>query len=217
MGRIPRLFRGVALLPRGTVSLAGGTRAGIAGLETQGSPFSSALDEHRTELQNRSDSSSTRHLEYGVQHSHSSPFAIREPQAHPVHQMRLLRPPDSNRRLWLQRVRFPHLRRWHCACSAPAHPIVPTDLDIDRTTPLLGTMATYDRHLLISTGRSDWNSKIELEDGLAAQVKGVLGKAGLKLRLDEFRDVCGALPCVASLFRGDFLPWGVLTDGSCKE
>ncbi|RPB20772.1 hypothetical protein L211DRAFT_491940 [Terfezia boudieri ATCC MYA-4762] len=52
-------------------------------------------------------------------------------------------------------------------------------LDIDRETPLKGTIAVYNAHVLASTGKSDWNSKIELEDGLVADLKGVLGRAGL--------------------------------------
>ena len=60
-----------------------------------------------------------------------------------------------------------------CACSLES---LPEDLDIDRVTPLKGTMANYYRHLLICTGRSDWASKIELDvaesgGGLAGKIK----------------------------------------------
>lgn len=69
-------------------------------------------------------------------------------------------------------------------CPAPRCPCepVPVGLDIDRTTPLHGTMAKYHRHLLISTGKSDWASRIESEAGLAAQVKAVTSLKGGNLR-----------------------------------
>ncbi|KAI5806647.1 Sucraseferredoxin-like protein [Peziza echinospora] len=60
--------------------------------------------------------------------------------------------------------------------------------ELDRTTPLRGTMAHYNTQVLVSTGKKDWNSKIELEDGLAAELKGVLGKAGLKKGFGHLRD-----------------------------
>lgn len=66
---------------------------------------------------------------------------------------------------------------------------IPADLDIDRQTLLLGTIAAYDTHVLVSTGKSDWNSKIELEMGLAAGIKGVLGKAGLNKGHEDLRHV----------------------------
>lgn len=74
-------------------------------------------------------------------------------------------------------------------------------LDIDRDSPLKGTTAAYNTQVLISTGKSDWNSKIELENGLAAELKGVLGKAGLKKGFEDLRHVSGCLellPCYNS-------------------
>ena len=62
-------------------------------------------------------------------------------------------------------------------------------MDIDRVTPLKGTIAAYNTHVLASTGKSDWNSKLELEDGLVADLKGVLGRAGLRNGFDDLRDV----------------------------
>lgn len=62
-------------------------------------------------------------------------------------------------------------------------------LDIDRETPLKGTMAAYNTHVLASTGKSNWSSKIELEDGLVADLKGVFGRAGLGKGFDDLRDV----------------------------
>ncbi|PWW80486.1 hypothetical protein C7212DRAFT_362257 [Tuber magnatum] len=60
-----------------------------------------------------------------------------------------------------------------CACSLEG---LPEDLDIDRVTPLKGTMANYYRHLLVCTGRSDWASRIEMDvaepgGGLAGKIK----------------------------------------------
>ncbi|KAL7274138.1 Altered inheritance of mitochondria protein 32 [Rhizina undulata] len=73
-------------------------------------------------------------------------------------------------------------------CDCEASPAV--DLEIDRTTPLMGTMANYYRHCLISTGKNDWNSKIEFDvplhggeaGGLAAKLKEVSARKGGNLR-----------------------------------
>lgn len=75
-------------------------------------------------------------------------------------------------------------------CPPPRCPCepAPAGLDIDRTTPLSGTAANYHRHLLISTGKSDWASKIEFDagpaepGGLAAKVKAVASLKGGNLR-----------------------------------
>ncbi|KAF8539078.1 Sucrase/ferredoxin-like-domain-containing protein [Trichophaea hybrida] len=61
-----------------------------------------------------------------------------------------------------------------CACN-------PTNLDIDRTTPLLGTMPRFQKHVVISTGKRDWASRIELDGGdggLAGKLKTLLKKRG---------------------------------------
>lgn len=70
-----------------------------------------------------------------------------------------------------------------CHCSE-----IP-NLDIDRGTPLKGTMPKYNTQVLVSTGKHDWNSKIESEEGLAADLKGVLGRAGRNKGFEELRDV----------------------------
>ena len=49
-----------------------------------------------------------------------------------------------------------------CPCSTEA---VPGDLKIDTTRPLTNTVPPYTQHVLISTGQSDWKSKIEDEIG----------------------------------------------------
>jgi hypothetical protein len=61
-----------------------------------------------------------------------------------------------------------------CACDPP-------DLDIDRTTPLLGTMPRYSKHIVISTGKHDWASRVELDPSdneLAGRLKALLKKRG---------------------------------------
>ncbi|KAF8248811.1 hypothetical protein K440DRAFT_599716 [Wilcoxina mikolae CBS 423.85] len=61
-----------------------------------------------------------------------------------------------------------------CACN-------PTNLDIDRTTPLLGTMPRYHKHVVVSTGKHDWYSRIEFDGGdggLAGKLKSLLKKRG---------------------------------------
>lgn len=61
---------------------------------------------------------------------------------------------------------------------------MPEGLPIDHNQPLNGTMAAYTKQVLISTGKSDWTSRIE-EDGLnegwgifARKLKGLLGRGG---------------------------------------
>jgi len=67
---------------------------------------------------------------------------------------------------------------------------MPSGLDIDRTKDLNGTMAAHDAHLMISTGQSDWTSKIEDErdsapwGSLVANLKKEIGPKG------QFYDVC---------------------------
>ena len=64
-----------------------------------------------------------------------------------------------------------------CQCS-PA----PADLDIDREQSLNGTMAAYSEQVLVCTGREDWKSKIEDEEGehgdFVRQLRTLLGRGG---------------------------------------
>ncbi|KAF2688515.1 hypothetical protein K458DRAFT_293568 [Lentithecium fluviatile CBS 122367] len=64
-----------------------------------------------------------------------------------------------------------------CTCSP-----TPPNLDIDRKTPLLHTMASYSQHLLVCTGKDNWSSRIEDETTPSGDfvrgVKGVIGKGG---------------------------------------
>lgn len=63
---------------------------------------------------------------------------------------------------------------------------MPPNLDIDRTTSLNGTMAPYSQHLVISTGRSDWSSRIEVDPyaTLARELKRLMSRGG------KYADVC---------------------------
>jgi hypothetical protein len=76
-----------------------------------------------------------------------------------------------------------------CECTSS-----PPDLDIDRKSPLLNTVAAYSEQVILSTGQEDWHSNIEQEDGATGAfvkgLKGVIGKGG------EAFDVCVfPLPC----------------------
>lgn len=66
-----------------------------------------------------------------------------------------------------------------CACAE-----TPVGLDIDRKRDLNGSMAPYKQQVVISTGKSDWTSRIE-DDGqgtpwgdLARKLKAMLGRGG---------------------------------------
>ncbi|ROT39122.1 hypothetical protein SODALDRAFT_344130 [Sodiomyces alkalinus F11] len=67
-----------------------------------------------------------------------------------------------------------------CACAATPQP--PAGLEIDRSSPLNGVMSGYAEQVLVCTGRDDWPSRIEEEDGgenLAAGLKGLYGRGGM--------------------------------------
>lgn len=68
------------------------------------------------------------------------------------------------------------------SCPAPSCQCreVPAGLEIDRESPLNGTMAAYAEQILISTGRSDWQSKIEDDESgvFVRQLKKFLGQKG---------------------------------------
>lgn len=81
---------------------------------------------------------------------------------------------------------------------------MPAGLDIDHKRRLNGTMSPYAQHLIVSTGRSDWTSRIEDERDTAvwgkftSQVKALLGRGG------EFHDV-GATRSIESRSENDGL------------
>ena len=62
-----------------------------------------------------------------------------------------------------------------CECAA-----TPAGLDIDHVKPLSGTMPTYTDHVVICTGKTDWESRIEdeKEPNLARGLKTLLGLKG---------------------------------------
>lgn len=62
----------------------------------------------------------------------------------------------------------------------------PPGLDIDRESKLNGTMPTYAEQVLISTGRTDWKSRIQEDEDsvLVNQLNKMIGPKG------KFSDVC---------------------------
>lgn len=69
------------------------------------------------------------------------------------------------------------------ACPEPSCPCEPPpELDIDRKGVLRGLFVPYNEHVLVCTGRDDWVSRVEDEEGVAGDVvrrlKGDLGRKG---------------------------------------
>ena len=62
-----------------------------------------------------------------------------------------------------------------CACIS-----TPEGLEIDRTSSLAGVMFQYDIHVVVSTGKSSWKSRIENETwpNLARSLKSQIGPGG---------------------------------------
>ena len=46
-----------------------------------------------------------------------------------------------------------------CTCAP-----MPDGLDIDHSQPLLGTVPSYDRHVIFCTGKEDWTPRVEDEN-----------------------------------------------------
>lgn len=79
-----------------------------------------------------------------------------------------------------------------CACIP-----TPTDLNIDYEATLSGTVPAYTQHVLISTGRDDWASRITDDDDSHAALTGILKRElGLGGR---FHDVRVCLPLSSEL------------------
>lgn len=76
----------------------------------------------------------------------------------------------------------------------------PTGLDIDHKLPLEGTVPPYNGQVLISTGKSDWTSRIEDDKtgALARELKRLLGPKGkyFNVSIELVRGVCS--PCLTS-------------------
>ena len=69
--------------------------------------------------------------------------------------------------------------------STSRAPILPSGLSIDRDKALANTAPPYTKHVVISTGRDNWASRIEDEEGpnFAKGLKALLGRDG------KFHDV----------------------------
>ncbi|KAM3535347.1 hypothetical protein MY4038_001401 [Beauveria bassiana] len=66
-------------------------------------------------------------------------------------------------------------------CECAEMPAMPEGLDIDHKSPMNGVIAGYAEQVLICTGKDDWPSKIEEENGgdnLAADLKELFGRGG---------------------------------------
>lgn len=68
------------------------------------------------------------------------------------------------------------------SCPAPTCQCreTPPGLDIEREQGINGSMPTYAEQVLISTGKDDWTSRIEDDEGgaLVRQIKNFLGRDG---------------------------------------
>ncbi|RMZ80478.1 hypothetical protein DV737_g2995, partial [Chaetothyriales sp. CBS 132003] len=88
---------------------------------------------------------------------------------------------DSRRELQMRTITYAH----H---NLDVEPATPPDLDIDHKAPLNGTIAAYQKHILVGSGQADWLSKIENEEHssdwgrLIAELKRAVGRRG------EFHD-----------------------------
>ena len=64
---------------------------------------------------------------------------------------------------------------WSIAkCPSPTCPCAttPENLDIDHEQPLAGKVPLYDQHLILCTGKTDWTSRIEDDEG-GSLIKGL--------------------------------------------
>lgn len=78
---------------------------------------------------------------------------------------------------------------------------MPEGLAIDHEKQLKGTMPPYAQHVVIRTGRDDWESRIEDGPGTSgAQVRGGLGGSNLARILKELVGEGGKFHNVSSMF-----------------
>ncbi|CAI6334009.1 unnamed protein product [Periconia digitata] len=86
-----------------------------------------------------------------------------------------------------------------CSCSVST----PPDLDIDRASPLLHTVPQYAQHVVLCTGKDDWSSRIEDEEGVSGEflrgIRGEIGRGGKGF--DPFNNILltmGSFPTTTS-------------------
>lgn len=66
-------------------------------------------------------------------------------------------------------------------CGCAPMPAFPDGLEIDRAAPMNGVVAAYAEQVLVCTGRDDWASRIEDDEGgdnFAADMKRAFGRGG---------------------------------------
>lgn len=83
-----------------------------------------------------------------------------------------------------------------CACAAT--PELPEGFEIDRKASLNGLISNYAQHVLVCTGKDDWPSRIEEDNGgdnLAADLRELIGPKG------KYSDVSlpSILPAITTL------------------
>ncbi|KAL8770401.1 MAG: hypothetical protein Q9209_003827 [Squamulea sp. 1 TL-2023] len=79
----------------------------------------------------------------------------------------------------------------------------PGGLEIDRSRPIINTVSSYNQHILIATGKSDWTSKIKNEEGIGDMAKTLKDMAKVK---GEWHDPNYSTMISASSFKCDPLP-----------
>ena len=85
-------------------------------------------------------------------------------------------------------VKIPYVTLSDChACPTPcpeeSHPHYPSYLKIDQETPLLDSMRPYTRHILISTGKDDWEIHIDDDkDSLAPYLQKAIDEGQARLK-----------------------------------
>ncbi|KAG0366588.1 hypothetical protein BGX24_003623, partial [Mortierella sp. AD032] len=68
-------------------------------------------------------------------------------------------------------------------CDDDDHPHYPSYLKINQTMPLLHSVKSYERHVLISTGKEDWDSHIDNDkSSLAFYLQNAIDKGQQRLR-----------------------------------
>lgn len=85
------------------------------------------------------------------------------------------------------------------SCPAPTCQCreTPPGLDIEREQGINGSMPTYAEQVLISTGKDDWTSRIEDDEGsaLVRQIKNFLGRNGKYSDVGELSSMALLLFC----------------------